>query len=95
MTTRVLLPASTNQGYGPEQISTGATLGELLEALEDAVERYGADALVVLDQGQRYGAGYGYLPRHGDLRAVGECEYCETVGGHDRACPGLEEEAED
>lgn len=68
-TTRVLLNISENQGYAPDQINTDFTLGQLLEAVESAIETHGAEAVIVLSNGQRYGAGYGSIvdPGFGDL----------------------------
>ncbi len=68
-TTRVLMNISDNQGYAPDQITTSMTLGRLLEAVEDAIEDFGPDALIVLNNGQRYGAGYGRIvdPGFGQL----------------------------
>lgn len=76
--THVILQASPNAGYGPDQIQCGVTLGQLLEMVEEAVERYGSDARVVTNNGQRYGASYGYIGRE-DIVAAGECEFCGEV----------------
>lgn len=59
MSNRVTLPIDDNQGYSPEQIDTSVTLYELLEAIKEAIEEFGEDATVVLDNGQRYGARFG------------------------------------
>lgn len=69
MTTRLLLDISDNQGYSPEQVETKFTLGELLEFTEEAIQEFGEDAIIVLSNGQRYGAGYGRInhPRYGEL----------------------------
>jgi len=60
-TTRVLLNISDNGGYAPDQINTDFTLGQLLEAVEEAIETHGAEAVIILSNGQRYGAGYGSI----------------------------------
>ncbi len=60
-TTRVILNISDNQGYAPDQISTKMTLARLLEAVEEAIEDYGSDAQIILNNGQRHGAGYGSI----------------------------------
>lgn len=60
-TKTVLLAIDDNRGYVPDQIETSYTLGELLEDLEDAIKDYGPDAVIVLSNGQRYGAGYGRI----------------------------------
>lgn len=58
---KLLMHFSGNLGYGPDQV-TGTTLGELLEAIQDAVDEYGEDAEVVLCQGNNgRGANYGRL----------------------------------
>lgn len=59
---RVLMSISDNQGYAPDQINSTISLGDLLEQVEQAVKVFGEDALVVLANGQRYGAGYGAIP---------------------------------
>lgn len=59
MASTVLIGISDNQGYAPDQIETQVTLASLLEDIQQAIEEYGADAKVVLSNGQRYGAGYG------------------------------------
>jgi hypothetical protein len=61
MATRVLLNISDNGGYAPEQISSRFTLGKLLEEVEQAIETHGADSVIVLNNGQRYGASYGSI----------------------------------
>jgi len=61
MASQVLLNISDNQGYAPDQISTSFTLARLLEEVEQAIEVYGADSVIVLNNGQRYGATYGSI----------------------------------
>lgn len=61
MASQVLLNISDNQGYAPDQISTNFTLARLLEEVEQAIEVYGADSVIVLNNGQRYGATYGSI----------------------------------
>lgn len=61
MARTVLLPVNDNQGYSPEQISTHVTLGDLLDAVQQAIQDFGSDAKVVVSNGQRYGAGFGSL----------------------------------
>lgn len=61
MASQVLLNISDNQGYAPDQISTNFTLARLREEVEQAIEVYGADAVIVLNNGQRYGATYGSI----------------------------------
>jgi hypothetical protein len=59
---RVILPISDNEGYAPDQIRTGITLLELLEAVEEAIAEFGEEAVVVtLDRDNRFGAGFGRL----------------------------------
>lgn len=57
--TRVLLAIDDNTAYVPEDVDTTLTLGELIAALQEAAEEYGDDAIVVLNNGQRYGASFG------------------------------------
>lgn len=61
MATQVLLNISDNQGYAPDQVNTSFTLGRLLDEVEQAIEVHGADSVIVLSNGQRYGAGYGSI----------------------------------
>jgi hypothetical protein len=57
--TRVLLSIDDNEGYAPEQVDTTLTLGDLIAALQEAADEHGEDAIVVLNNGQRYGASFG------------------------------------
>lgn len=66
MATTLLLSVQSNAGYSPDQIERRMTLGEMLEAIEYAISEYGDDAEIVLDNGQRYGAQYGYIAGHLD-----------------------------
>lgn len=61
MATTILLSVQPNEGYSPDQIQHRLSLAELLEAVEYAISEYGDDAEIVLDNGQRYGAQYGYI----------------------------------
>lgn len=61
MATTLLLNVRPNEGYAPDQIELRMTLAELQEAIEYAIDEYGDDAEIVLDNGQRYGAQYGYI----------------------------------
>jgi hypothetical protein len=59
--TRLVLPIEDNLGYAAEQIETNVTLNELLEAIQEAIQEHGGEAVVVLDNGQRYGAQFGRI----------------------------------
>lgn len=61
MNTIVTLPIDDNQGYSADQVETNVTLQDMLEALQEAIEEHGEDAVVVLSNGQRYGAGFGAI----------------------------------
>lgn len=61
MATTLLLDVQPNAGYSPEQVERRMTLAELMEAIEYAIDEYGDDAEVVLNNGQRYGAQFGYI----------------------------------
>lgn len=65
MATILTLPIDDNRGYTAEQVAeetrTQVTLQELLEGIQDAIREHGADAIVVLDNGQRYGAQFGVI----------------------------------
>lgn len=67
MADRVLLNISDNEGYAPNQIDDSVTLGDFLELVKEAIEEFGEDAMIVLSNGQRYGAGFGKLSTYGDL----------------------------
>lgn len=59
MAAKVLLNVESNLGYGADQVK-GMTLADLLEAVEMAIEDWGADTEVVLHQtNNRYGANFG------------------------------------
>lgn len=66
----LVLAIEDNQGYSPSQAVQRAgqamTLGTLLQLAEQAVEEFGEDALVVTDNGDRYGARYGVLDTYRD-----------------------------
>lgn len=58
---KALLNVESNLGYGADQVQ-GMTLGELLEAVQTAVDEWGEDTEVVLHQtNNRYGANYGTI----------------------------------
>lgn len=58
---KLLMHYSGNLGYGADQVN-GQTLGEMLEAIQEAIDEYGEDAEVVLCQGNNgRGANYGRL----------------------------------
>jgi hypothetical protein len=65
MATILTLPIDDNRGYTAEDVAeetrTQVTLQELLEGIQDAIREHGADAIVVLDNGQRYGAQFGII----------------------------------
>ncbi|WP_109210591.1 MULTISPECIES: hypothetical protein [Microbacterium] len=66
-TDRVLLAVESNRGYAPDQITDSMTLRDLLNAVEQAIEEYGEDAMVVThDGGNRYGANYGAISIYAD-----------------------------
>lgn len=61
----VKLQHTGNQGYAPSQIRTRMTLGDLLSQLEEAIEEFGEDAVLVTYQtNNRYGASWGKLDHH-------------------------------
>lgn len=59
---RVVMAVSPNEGYGVDQIERSVTLGQLKEKIEDAINYYGEDCIIVThNSGNRYGAKYGRL----------------------------------
>ncbi len=65
--TRILLAIEDNMGYTPDQVHNSMTIYDLVRALQEAAEEYGEDTLIVLDNGQRYGARYGGIDIYRDL----------------------------
>lgn len=64
----IILPINSNQGYSPEQVmNESITLGDLLAAVQEAIETHGAETKIVLSNGQRYGAGYGNISQWQDI----------------------------
>lgn len=77
MAKTVLISVDDNRGYNPEQVETEVTLGELIAQLQEAAERFGDDAKVVLSNGQQYGAGFGRFATagwHGGDLIIGDAE---------------------
>lgn len=64
----IVMTTRPHDAYTVEDVSAhGMTLGELLEAVQTAIETHGEDTRIVIsDPGNRYGAQYGYLPAYGD-----------------------------
>lgn len=62
------LSVQSNAAYSPDQIieeGRGMRLADLLDAVQYAIDEHGEDAEVVLDNGQRYGAQFGYIATMG------------------------------
>lgn len=92
MSSKVILSINSNQGYAPDQVADKSiTLADLLQAVQDAVEEFGGEARVVLDEGGRYGANFGYLSQWEDLFTDGDATDCgecgEPVREGDETCP--------
>ena len=68
------MSVTPNAGYSPDQAmnSNPLTLGELKEAIEDAILEFGENAILVLDNGQDWGARWGKINKH-----FGEIEILE------------------
>lgn len=67
MAEQVILRVQDHTGYAPDQITESVTLGALAAALEEAIEEFGENAMIVLSNGERYGASYGQLSQWDDL----------------------------
>lgn len=68
MTAIVKMAITPNAGYSPDQAENDITLGDLLSAVEDAIERFGEEAKVVtIDAGNRYGASWGHISDWEDM----------------------------
>jgi len=74
MARTVILPVSDNAGYSPDQINTRVTLQDMLESVQQAIEEFGADAKVVISNGQRYGAGFGSIQAFGREVVISDAE---------------------
>lgn len=65
--TRVILAVDNNRGYAADQIEQTMTLQDLMARLEEAIEMFGPDALIVThDAGNGYGASYGGINTYAD-----------------------------
>lgn len=63
---RIKMNVEGNLGYGADQIERPMSLGDLLEAVQEAVDEWGEDAEVVLhQQNNQYGANYGRIVQWG------------------------------
>jgi hypothetical protein len=70
-TRRVILAAEPNMGYAADQIDTDMTLADLMALVEQAIEEYGPDAVVVTrDINNRYGADFGRLSPYDAINAA-------------------------
>lgn len=63
----VHMSIAERQGYSAQQVTNTMTLRDLREALEEAIEAYGEDAVIVTDNGDRYGARFGGVDSYADL----------------------------
>lgn len=67
MADKVLLSVSNNEGYAADQIDNSMTLRDLYQAIEEAMETYGEDCMIVTkDTGNRYGANFGKIDIYED-----------------------------
>ena len=67
----VTLPIHPNSGYNAEQVSSRMTLADLAEMIQDAIEKFGEDSVVVThDLGNRYGANFGRIDQFQDIELV-------------------------
>lgn len=64
-TPRVQMHVSVREAYTPDEIRETLTLGELLEAVEQAIETYGDDAQIIVNSGDF--APYGSLSRWSEI----------------------------
>lgn len=84
------------QGYSPAQVRNTMTLFDLQQAIAEAIEKYGDDAMIVTDNGDRYGATFGGIDSYRDLFVpVVELVDCGACGAeynddeeNDGHCPG-------
>ncbi|UVG34621.1 hypothetical protein SEA_CHEETO1_56 [Microbacterium phage Cheeto1] len=86
MAKHITLNASTNAGYSADQVlDRTITLGDLLEQVQQAIEDHGEDTKIILNDGQRYGANYGYLSPWSDLFTTEpvECGTCGTEADYE------------
>lgn len=60
----VVVSVTPNAGYSSEQAleyRRGLTLEEIKNLIEEAIENYGEDAVLVTNSGDRYGATWGVI----------------------------------
>ncbi|QFG04724.1 hypothetical protein SEA_CHICKENKING_55 [Microbacterium phage ChickenKing] len=82
----VTLNASSNAGYSADQVlDRTISLNDLLEQVQQAIEDHGGDTMIVLNDGQRYGANYGYLSQYEELFTSEpvECGTCGTEADYE------------
>lgn len=76
--TILLLAVEDRQGYTPtqavERASEAMTLATLQQLVEDAIAQYGEDAVVVTDNGDRYGARFGVVDTYRDTLIPAEAD---------------------
>lgn len=90
MAKQITLNIHSNAGYSADQVvDRTITLQDLLEAVQQAVEDHGEDAKIILNEGQTYGANFGYLSPFEELfttEAV-DCEQCGSeIDTEDGTC---------
>lgn len=67
MAEQVILRIQPHTGYAPNQVTESITLRGLADAVAVAIDDFGEDAMIVLDDGNRYGATFGLLSPWEDL----------------------------
>lgn len=76
---RVILRVTDRQGYAPDQVTQTMSLYDLHRAIEQAIEDFGGDALIVTDNGDRYGATFGGIDPHRDTFSAVEQDETEEA----------------
>jgi hypothetical protein len=76
---RVILKVTDRQGYSPDQVTSTMTLRDLHRAIEQAIEDFGPDVLIVTDNGDRYGATFGGIDPYADTFTAVEQDEAEEA----------------
>lgn len=79
-TTRILLAIEDNQGYATDQVKASMTIRDLMNALQEVADEHGEDVLIILDNGQQYGARFGGIDTYRDLITPVEDEEEDSYG---------------
>ena len=67
MSNQVILSISNNEGYAADQVRDSMTLVDLRRAIDEAIENFGPDAMIVTEEtGNMRGARFGSISTYED-----------------------------